>query len=350
MSSRSEQGRRAWFPLAAGVGALAVVAMAAVAVGSVTIEPATVVRVVVDRATPWSTEPTWTAAQEHIVWNLRVPRVLLAALVGAGLAVAGAALQALVRNPLADPYLFGIASGASLAAVASIVLAPVALGALSLSGAAFAGAGVTTLVVYAVAQQRGRVDPLRLVLAGIAVGQVASALVTMILLSVTGPAGGISAVLAWLAGSLAGTTWSSLGAPTVVVLAVTALLVLRARALNALMSGDEAAISLGVDVGRFRLLTFLVTSLLVGTLVAQSGAIGFVGLLVPHLARWMTGADHTRMLPIAALYGAILVVGVDLVGRVVIAPNEVPVGVMTALVGGPYFILQLRRRGGFRVA
>ena len=297
MSARDGSGRGASTHLVAGSLALLTVATFAVSVGSVAIDPGDVVGIIASRVTPLSPEPTWTAAEEKIVWDLRVPRVLLAALVGAGLSVAGATLQAMVRNPLADPYLFGIASGASLAAVASIVLAPTALSALSLSGAAFVGAAATTLVVYAVAQQHGRVEPLRLILAGIAVGQVASALVTMILLNVTGPAGGISAVLAWLAGSLAGATWSSLQLPALVVALVTVTLMLSGRSLNALMSGDDAATSLGIDVGRFRLVTFLLTSLLVGTLVAESGAIGFVGLLVPHLARWMAGANPRSNAP-----------------------------------------------------
>ena len=269
--------------------------------------------------------------------------MLLAAIVGAGLAVCGAALQAMVRNPLADPYLFGISSGASMAAVATLTLTSTAAASLSLSAAAFIGAAATSIVVYVVARQRGRVEPLRLVLAGVAIGNVCSAITTFLILRRSGPGSGITAVLAWLAGSLAGASWSALAAPAIVLVVGTLTLMLQARSLNLIAAGDETATGLGINLQRFRLRLFALTSLIVGVLVAVSGAIGFVGLMIPHIIRRILGPDHRRLLPGCAVTGALFLVVVDLVGRTIIAPNEVPVGVGTAIVGGPFFIYVMRR-------
>jgi iron complex transport system permease protein len=323
---------------------LGVAIIVAVSIGSISVPIGEVWAIIADRVLPGRTTPSWSPSDEHIVWNLRLPRVLLGAVVGASLAMAGAALQALTRNPLADPFLFGVSSGAALAAVASLtgVLGPLA--GLSLPAAAFLGALVTTVVVFALAAVHGRLDVLRLVLSGVAVAQVASALTTLLLLRVSGRDGAVTSVLAWLAGSLARATWGGLVAPLVATMVGFVALLAVSSSLNAVALGDDTALAVGVDVGRLRVGVFVITSLLVGVVVARSGAIGFVGLMVPHAARRFVGTDHRRLLPWAAYGGAVLMVIVDLVGRVVIAPNEVPVGVMTALIGGPFFIWILRHR------
>lgn len=334
-----------WAATAAGaVVVLGAAIIVAVSIGSISVPVSDVWAIIADRVLPGRTEPHWSPSDEHIVWNLRLPRVLLGAVVGASLAMAGAALQALTRNPLADPFLFGVSSGAALAAVASLtgVLGPLA--GLSLPAAAFVGALATTVVVFALAADHGRLDVLRLVLSGVAVAQVCSALTTLLLLRVSGRDGAVTSVLAWLAGSLARATWGGLVAPLVATVIGAVALLAVASSLNAVALGDDTALAVGVDVGRLRVVVFVITSLLVGVVVARSGAIGFVGLMVPHAARRFVGTDHRRLLPWAAYGGAVLMVIVDLVGRVVIAPNEVPVGVMTALIGGPFFIWILRHR------
>lgn len=287
----------------------------------------------------------WSPVDDQIVWTFRTPRALLAAVVGAALAVAGTVLQAVVRNPLADPYLFGISSGASVGAVLVLTLGSAAVGGLSLPFAAFVGALLATVLVYTLAQQGGRAAPTRLILAGVALGYVLSAVTSFLVLRASTPGGGaVSGVLYWLAGSLADAKWRYLGLPSLVLLGATAWLLLRARPLNALLVGEESALALGVNPERFRLELFVVTSLLVGVAVAISGAIGFVGLMIPHVVRLLFGSDHRRVLPLAALLGAVYLVLVDVLSRVLIAPQELPVGIVTAAFGGPFFLWLLRRR------
>ena len=288
----------------------------------------------------------WSLALDQIVWVFRLPRTLLAAIVGAGLAAAGGALQAVARNPLADPYIFGISSGASATAVAFLTLGGVGASSLSLAGAAFLGALVTTILVYLLAQQGGRISPMRLVLSGVAMGYILSAVTSFLVLRSSKPEGGLTTVLHWLAGSLGSARWNHVGIPALVTALCVGYLLLHARRLNTLLSGDETAVSLGVDVDRFRLQLFVVTSLLVGVLVAASGCIGFVGLIIPHLARMLVGANHSKMMPVAALLGGVIMVAVDLVGRVALSPMELPAGIVTAAMGGPFFLWLLRRRMG----
>lgn len=280
-----------------------------------------------------------------IVWRLRVPRALLAAVVGAGLGLVGTATQALVRNPLADPYLLGISSGASLGAVAAIVLGAGTGGlfGLGLSAAAFAGALASFALVWTLARRGGGFSPLRLVLAGVGIGQFLSGFTHYLVLQ-AGDDQQTHGVLFWLMGSLGGAEWSTLTVPAVAVALGLAALVARARALDAMLMGDETAAGLGVDVARLRREMFVVTSVLTGVLVSVSGAIGFVGLMVPHVCRLVVGGAHRRLLPVAALFGAVLLVVVDLVARTALPDQELPVGVVTALVGAPTLLYLLDRR------
>lgn len=280
-------------------------------------------------------------ALDQIVWNFRIPRVLLAALCGAGLAVAGVVLQALVSNPLADPYILGVSAGGSVGAVTVMALGAGALGGLGVSVAAFLGAMVAVALVFLLGQQRGKLNPVRLVLAGVAVSYVFTSITSYLQLQ-TEP-NNMRQIMFWLLGSVAGAHWSQLQVAGIVVIAATVLLSLYGRQLNALVTGDESATALGIDVKRLRLLLIVLTSLVAGVLIAVAGGIGFVGLMVPHLVRLAFGVDHRRLLPLAALVGAIYLVIVDLLSRTVDPPNELPLNILTALFGAPFFIWLMRR-------
>ncbi|GAB3259615.1 FecCD family ABC transporter permease [Kineosporia babensis] len=302
--------------------ACAIAVVLSVAIGSVYIAPEQVVSVIAGHLLPWSADSSATDVQARIIWEFRLPRALLGLVVGSALAVAGAVLQAVVRNPLADPFIFGVSSGASVAAVAALTLVTGTLAAVSVPLAAFAGALVTTLTVFLLAQQRGRVTAHRLVLAGVAMSYLLSSVTSYLVLRASGPGEGVSQVLSWLSGSLAAADWGDLGLPTLVLLLSTVGLTLLARVLNAFLIGDETAASLGVDVGRVRLGLFVITSLLVGVVVAVSGAIGFVGLVVPHAIRMIVGSDHRWVLPASALAGGLLLVVVDIIARLILAPRN----------------------------
>ncbi|MGW8375919.1 iron ABC transporter permease [Streptomyces sp. ODS28] len=307
--------------------------LASLALGAVTVPAGDVLRIVTGEAPPG---PFTT-----IVRDVRLPRVLLAAVVGAGLAVVGAVLQALVRNPLADPFLLGISSGASTGAALVVVLG-VGAGAVSMPAGAFAGSLVALVAVYAMARRGGTMTTGRLVLAGVAVQYILSALTSLMLVT-SARAEHMREILFWTLGGLGQARWDSLPLPAVTLLAGLVLLVLLARPLDLLLAGEEGATVLGLDTGRFRAAAFLLASLVTAVLVSVSGAIGFVGLMVPHAARMVVGAGHRALLPVTALGGAAFLVLADLAARTVAAPQEIPVGVLTALTGGPFFLWLLRR-------
>ncbi|MFF3781923.1 FecCD family ABC transporter permease [Streptomyces sp. NPDC001933] len=279
-----------------------------------------------------------------IVWEVRLPRVLLGAVVGAGLALSGAVLQALVRNPLADPFLLGASSGASAGAAVVVVLgvgAGVATD-VALPLAAFAGSMTALVAVYAMARRGGTMTTGRLILAGVAIQYVLSAFTSLILV-LSSRAEHVREIMFWTLGGLGGARWDQLALPAVVLCVGAVLLISLARPLDLLLTGEEGARSLGLDPGRFRGGVFVLVSLIIGVLVAYSGAIGFVGLMVPHAARLIVGASHRRLLPVTALGGAVFLLLADLLARTVAAPREIPAGVVTALVGGPFFLWLLRR-------
>ncbi|MEE4374341.1 iron ABC transporter permease [Pseudomonas alliivorans] len=283
----------------------------------------------------------WTAGQETIVWLIRMPRVLLGALAGAGLALIGCVLQAVTRNPLADPHLLGATSGATLGAVMVVMHVGEILGMLTLPLAAFAGSLASLILVLWLSSRNGRLDSQRLLLSGVAVSFVMMAIANLLLF--LGDHRASSSVLFWMLGGLGLARWELLTVPLVTVLAGWILLQGLGRALNALMAGDQTAVSLGLQVRNVRLLVFLIASLMTGVLVALCGSIGFVGLMVPHIARRLVGSEHRRLLPIATLLGALLMVWVDVVSRTLIAPEDLPIGISTALLGGLFFIFMMRR-------
>ncbi|MFF0815930.1 FecCD family ABC transporter permease [Rhodococcus sp. NPDC003318] len=283
-----------------------------------------------------------TRLQDGIVWELRLPRTLLAAVCGAGLALCGAIMQSLLRNPLADPFVLGISSGASTGAVLVAVLG-IGGGAISLSTGAFVGAVVAFGAVLALAAGAGG-GTAKVLLAGVAGTQLFSALTSFVVMS-SADAEQTRGVLFWLLGSLSGADWTDValcGAVTVV--GVTVCLAV-ASSLDAMTFGNSSAASLGVPVGTIRTLLLTVTALITAALVSAAGAIGFVGLVLPHAARFLVGPRHSRLLPATALIGAIFMVWVDAVARTVFAPQEIPVGVVTALIGVPAFALVLFRMG-----
>ncbi|MFE7118085.1 FecCD family ABC transporter permease [Streptomyces sp. NPDC057654] len=280
-----------------------------------------------------------------IVWELRFPRALLAAIVGAGLSAIGVAVQAMVRNALADPFVLGISSGAAVGANAVLIFGALgALGIWALSAAAFAAALAAMALVYAAARTPQGLTPLRLVLTGTAMYYGFSAISTLMVFSSDRAEAARSAMM-WLLGSLGGASWDSVPIAAGAVLAGLAHLAWSARRLNALAMGDETAAALGVDAGRLRKQLFVTAAGVTGAVVAVSGAIGFVGLMVPHITRMLVGADHRRVLAVAPLLGAVLLVWVDIISRVLLAPVELPIGVITAVVGVPCFVLLMRRRG-----
>ncbi|MFH8486120.1 FecCD family ABC transporter permease [Streptomyces longisporoflavus] len=285
-------------------------------------------------------EAALTPIRDGIVWNLRMPRTLLAAVCGAGLAVCGTVLQSLLRNPLADPFVLGVSSGASTGAVAIVVLG-VGGGAVSISAGAFVGAVVSFALVLLLSHTLGASAD-RVVLSGVAAMQLFSALTSFVILT-AGDAETTRGVLFWLLGSLSGVGWTDVWLCGAVLVLALVICLAHARTLDAFAFGQDAAATLGVHVTRTRILLLCVTALLTAALVSSAGAIGFVGLVLPHAARALVGSGHARLLPVTALAGAVFLVWVDTLARTVLDPQEVPVGVVTSLIGVPAFVLVLYR-------
>ncbi|WP_407361441.1 FecCD family ABC transporter permease [Microbacterium sp. LBN7] len=343
---------RRMLPVGPTVTAIAVIAVLVLVVsastGPVGVSPIDAARIVIGHllpGMPWMSDGTLTPLQDQAVWQFRVPRSLLAALSGAGLALAGAMMQAVVRNPLAEPYILGVSSGASVGAVLVIVSGGATFLGLTMSGAAFIGAMVACLLVAMLARIRGELSPTRMILAGVALGALLSAVTSY--LTLTTDAQNVVSVMFFLLGSVSAADMSSLLIPAVALaIACTAVFGL-SRSMNALLSGDESAMAVGVRTSRLRGLLLVLASLLTGAIVAVSGGIGFVGLVVPHIARLLVGSDHRRMLPVTVLGGALFLMIADLLARTVAMPTEIPLGILTAFVGAPFF-LWLMRSGGER--
>ncbi|HSK64127.1 MAG TPA: iron ABC transporter permease [Pyrinomonadaceae bacterium] len=277
--------------------------------------------------------------QYDILFQIRLPRILLAAAVGGSLATAGASYQALLRNPLAEPYLLGVSNGAAVGTMVALVF----FGANEWSRPvlAFAGALIATLAVYQLARGRAGATPERLILAGVIVTTFLSSVIVFV--TTLMDATRIRSFTFWLLGDLSGTTKTLLPVAIAIAVLGAVALTLNARSLNLLMLGERDAFDLGVEVGRVRVIVFIVASLLVGSSVAASGSVGYVGLVVPHLVRLSLGSDNRISIPAAAFGGALFVIVADTVARTIIAPRELPVGAITALIGAPLFIYLLKR-------
>lgn len=278
-----------------------------------------------------------------IVRELRLPRALVAALLGGGLALAGAVLQALLRNPLAEPYILGVSGGAALGAVAALVLGLAASNGLALPLAALVGAVGAVLLVFRIAAAAGRaLDTRVLLLGGVVVGAFFNAAI-LLLLSFA-EADTFRAAMLWIMGSLSGSSWTTVGVLVLYLVPACAALLALARPLDLLALGEETAWHLGARVERVKVAAYFITSLLVAAAVSVSGIIGFIGLVVPHAIRLLWGSGHRLLLPASLLGGAAFLLAADVVARTVVAPSELPVGVVTALVGVPVFVLLLVRR------
>jgi len=277
--------------------------------------------------------------RDSIVWDLRLPRVLTAGAVGAGLALAGVVMQSITRNPLADPYLLGLSSGASLGAVAVLLLGS----ALLLPVAAFIGAVLALAATLLLAGAFGRITPGRTVLAGIAVSALAAAVTSLIIFwTVTGDS--YREILGWLLGSLAGARWPAVGITVVAIIVAGIPIMLSGRVLDAFAFGDTTATTLGVNVPATRWTMLTASALLTGAMVSVSGAIGFVGLILPHAVRLLVGPRHRLLLPLSALVGASFLIWADTAARSLFDPRELPVGIVTAIIGAPVFAAILARR------
>lgn len=315
----------------------------AVGLGPVAVAPGTVARIVGHHLVGWPHDITWAAADDKIVWLVRLPRVLLGAMVGAALAVSGVALQAMVRNVLADPHLLGVTSGASTGAAASILFGVgVGAGAGALAASAFLGALTATAVLFVVARQGGQITSIRLLLAGVTIGYVLSAATSFLIFASDSPEGA-RAVVFWLLGSLSSAQWPAVATAAPAVAAGLCALLLMGNRLDALAIGDDTARTLGVAPARLRAQALVVVALCIGAVVAVSGAIGFVGLIVPHVARLCVGGAHRRVIPVSALLGALFLLAADVVARTAFAPRELPLGIVTAVVGAPLLLLLVRR-------
>ncbi len=314
------------------VAVLAVTVLAGLSVGSVPIPAGHVLAVLAGQGDAMP-------AERSIVLDIRLPRVLLALLVGAGLSIAGAALQALLRNPLAEPYILGISSGGTAGAIL-VAGTATAAGFMTVPVASFAGSLLVTALVYGLARRRGRLDTYTLLLSGVMVGAFFNAAVLLIVAVFNQE---MRHAFLWLMGNLGAATAGSLAVVAAGVPAASLLLFLQARNFNLIATGEESALQLGVDVPAVKRGAYLLASLLTGLAVSVSGVIGFVGLIIPHICRLVFGPDHRLLLPASFLAGGIFLITADLVARTILAPTEVPVGAVTAALGAPLFIYLLKR-------
>jgi iron complex transport system permease protein len=315
----------------------------AIGLGPVAVSPVTVVRIIGHHTVGIPDVQTWANTDDSIIWEVRLPRVLLGAIVGAALGVVGVVLQALVRNPLAEPYILGVSSGASTGAAAAILFGVGAgLGPESVSLMAFFGALGALALVLALARSTGRITPSRMLVAGVAVSYLLSA-TTSLLILFADTTEGARAVMFWLLGSLVNADWSTLPVGYVGISAGLVLVFWWRRRLDLLALGDETALASGVDPDRTRLVLVVVVALCVGCAVSLSGGIGFVGLAVPHIARRFVGPIHRHLVPAAAALGVIVLVWADVVARMVLQPRELPIGVVTGVLGAPVLVALVRK-------
>lgn len=318
-----------------GLGALLVGAcLVSIAVGAFAIGPVDIVRALVGR-------DIGDPLAESVLWDIRLPRVALGVVVGSSLAAAGALMQGSFANPLAEPGVVGVSSGAALGAVVQIALGFSLAGTWSLAAFAFLGGLATVALVYYSARSEGRTEVVTLVLAGVAINAFAGALIG--LLTYLADDAQLRSITFWSLGSLASATWPKVGVVAPLALAGLACAMVQARRLDLLALGERSARGLGVDVERLRIITLAVVALLTAASVAVSGVILFVGLVVPHLVRMAAGPGHRLLLPASALGGAAVLVIADVVARTMVAPAELPLGVLTALIGSPFFFVLLRK-------
>jgi iron complex transport system permease protein len=323
-------------------GLVMIIALATT-IGSVKIPLQTTIQILLDRLPFLNIDQTWQSSLATIIVDIRLPRVILAGLVGAALAIAGATYQGLFRNPLADPYLIGVAQGASLGAVIAFLLPA----AWNLSGFglipafAFVGAILATVIVYLLARVGKTLPVTILILAGVALSALLSSIVSYLVIS-SGEQ--MHSIIFWMMGSFSMSQWSEVGIVLPYIAAGTAVIIIFARLLNVMQLDEEQAQQLGVNVEKYKLILLAAATLITAAGVSFVGTIGFVGIIIPHAVRLIWGADHRFLVPFSVLTGAIFMILADLLSRTILAPEEIPIGVITAICGTPFFLYLLRRR------
>ncbi|MGG4145166.1 iron ABC transporter permease [Paenibacillus algorifonticola] len=288
-----------------------------------------------------------TSSFVDILWQIRFPRVLMALFIGAGLTMCGTVMQASVQNPLADPYILGISSGASLGATFAILIGFGAGGLLGQTGVAFwafTGALGASLLVFILAGIGGKMTSVKLVLSGMVINALCTAFANFIIY-IANNAVGIKTVTFWTMGSLASAKWDKLPLISLVVVVAALFFLFQSRILNTMLLGDDTAVTLGVDLAVFRKIYLLLAALITGVIVASCGMIGFVGLIIPHMVRGLVGSDHRRLMPASILVGAIFLIWTDVIARTIIPSVELPIGIITAMIGAPLFMYMLVKKG-----
>ena len=331
------------------LAALVVSVLAAVTFGSVPLSVGEVYGVILHKLLGVGDAQVFGSGKLYdIVWFIRLPRVILAVGVGMALAVSGCVMQAIVRNPLADPYILGISSGATLGATVAALLGVVtAFGANAMGICAFLGALAVSILVQIVANIGGRSSSIRLLLAGTALSSVCSAISNFIVY-IADDREGMQSITFWLMGSLAGSKWENIAFVLPVILIITLFFITQSRVLNLMLLGDDVAVTLGTDLLRYRHLYLVLSAMLVGLTVYCTGMIGFVGLMIPHVVRMLFGTDHKRLLPLSALLGSVFLIWSDVACRIIIPKSELPLGILVAAIGAPCFVyLLVRKSYGF---
>ncbi len=313
--------------------------------GSVTVDPKTVCQVLINHITGRDVFPvTWRDSTDNIIWTIRFPRVVMAFFVGAGLAISGILMQAMTKNSLADPYVLGISSGASCGAVAVIMY-----GFFSFAGrfhtavGAAIGAVVAISIAMSISSVGGKITSSQLVLAGIAVSTMFTAITNFMIYYTKTGSDKVKTAMYWMMGSLNGADWASVGYVAIISIICIVVILFFTNSLDVLMLGDDAATTLGVNLRMIKISIIILCTILTGAIVSVSGVIGFVGLIIPHITRSLIGPKHGRLIPAAILTGGIFVILCDLISRVIVSPEELPLGVLTALFGAPFFLFLIRQ-------
>ena len=332
-----------WWRIVTGVVVVCVVGLVATGVGSVYIPPLTTAKILVDNLPFVEVDATWPNSWDAIIWQIRFPRIVLATLVGGCLAISGATYQGLFRNPLADPYLIGVSAGAGLGATVVIITSvPVYFhGVGLLPVAAFAGAVTAVVLAYVIARRAAAVQLSTLILAGVAIGYMAAAATSYLMIRSDDD---VRPVLAFLLGGFTGAQWKDVYIVLPYLVPGFVLMMVYGRILNMFQLDEEEARQLGVNVERTKIVLIALASLTTAAAVSVSGLIGFVGLIAPHAVRMLWGYDHRTLLPMALVMGAAFTILADLIARTVVSPSELPVGIVTAFCGAPFFLYLLRRR------
>lgn len=313
--------------------------------GSVPIKPNLVCKVLANHISHSQVFPKeWAKSLEQIIWEIRFPRVIMSFMVGAGLSLCGIMMQALTKNSLADPYVLGISSGASAGAVAVIMYGWFAwAGQFHIVVGASIGAFISIFIAMKVSSVDNRITSAQLVLAGIAVSTLFSAITNFMIYYKQTGSDKVKTAMYWMMGSLSGASWGTVGYVFIVFIICVMISMLLAGSFDVLMLGDDAATTLGVDLRRLKISIIVICTILTGAIVSVSGVIGFVGLVVPHITRSIVGPKHGRLIPASILFGGLFVILCDTITRVVVAPEEIPIGVLTALFGAPFFLFLIRK-------